>query len=48
MADDTIALFELTFDGNEVSIVAERHYRLTASSDIQPADLQRYRLSQTD
>lgn len=46
MPDDVIALFELTFDGNEVSIVAERHYRLAASDDIQPADLQRYRFSE--
>src|SRR6202020_777727 len=28
---DTIALFETTFDGNEVSIVRERHYELAAA-----------------
>jgi hypothetical protein len=48
MADDVIALFELTFDGNEVSIVRERHYRLTESKDIQSGDLERYRISEPD
>jgi hypothetical protein len=48
MADDVIALFELTFDGNEVAIVRERHYRLTEAKDIKAEDLQRYRLSEPD
>jgi len=43
LADDTIALFETTFDGNEVSIVGERHYQLTESEAINGADLKAYR-----
>lgn len=42
--DDIIAMFELTFDGNEVSIVREKHYRLVPSSEIGTADLATYRL----
>lgn len=44
LADDTIALFELTFDGDEVSVVQERQYRLTEAKDILPRDLAAYRL----
>ena len=43
LAGDTIALFETTFDGNEVSIVRERHYQLAAADSITPADLEQYR-----
>lgn len=43
MADDVIALFELNFDGDEVSIVQERHYRLTESKAITDKDLTAYR-----
>jgi hypothetical protein len=43
MANDTIALFELHFDGDDVSIVQERHYRLTESKDITGKDLSAYR-----
>jgi hypothetical protein len=43
LADDTIALFETTFDGDEVSIVRERHYKLTESEAIGAADLKVYR-----
>lgn len=43
MADDVIALFELSFDGNDVSIVQERHYRLTAAAEISDKDLITYR-----
>jgi hypothetical protein len=46
MDDDVIALFELTFDGNEVSIVRECHYQLTDAANIKPDDLQRYRLAE--
>jgi hypothetical protein len=42
LSDDVIALFETTFDGDEVSIVRERHYQLTDSSSIKPEDLIRY------
>jgi hypothetical protein len=45
---DVIALFELTFDGNEVSIVRERHYILTDEKKITSADLQLYRMSDLD
>jgi hypothetical protein len=40
---DLIALFELHFDGNDVSIVQERHYKLTAASEISDAELTSYR-----
>jgi hypothetical protein len=45
MRDKVIALFELTFDGDEVSIVRECHYQLTEAKKIEPADLDRYRLN---
>lgn len=48
LADDTIALFETTFDGNEVSIVRERHYKLTESKAISEADLKLYRTGEAD
>jgi hypothetical protein len=41
--DTVIAMFELDFDGDEVSIVQERHYRLTAAKKITGKDLSRYR-----
>lgn len=47
LADDTIALFETAFDGNEVSIVQERHYKLTDADDIQPRELATYRKGPT-
>jgi hypothetical protein len=34
MADDVIALFELTIERGQVLIVEERHYRLVPSDDI--------------
>jgi hypothetical protein len=45
MANDVIALFELHFDEKEeiVTIVQERHYRLTEGKEISPADLIKYR-----
>lgn len=43
LADDTIALFETTFDGDEVLIAREKHYRLTESKAILAKDLQLYR-----
>lgn len=48
LTDDTIALFETTFDGDEVSIVRERHYRLTESKAIQTKDLKLYRTETPD
>lgn len=48
LTDDTIALFETTFDGDEVSIVRERHYKLTDSGEIGAADLKAYRIPEPD
>ena len=48
MADDTIAMFELTFDGDDVSIVRERHYRLTEANEIDEKDLAAYRMPEPD
>ena len=44
MQGDVIAMFELTFDGNDVSIVSERHYRLVPAHEISSADLNIYKL----
>lgn len=41
--ENTIALFETVFDGNEVSIKQEKHYRLAAAKEISNEDLKRYR-----
>ncbi len=43
MSDDIIALFELYFDGNDVSIIRERHYKLVDCSEITDADQMLYR-----
>jgi hypothetical protein len=43
LADDTIALFETAFDGDEVSIVRERHYKLSEAGGIRGQDLRMYR-----
>ncbi len=48
LADESIALFETTFDGDEVSIVRERHYKLTESKGIHAKDLQQYRAEVPD
>jgi hypothetical protein len=48
LADDTIALFETTFDGDEVSIMRERHYKLTESDAIDTGDLKLYRTGEPD
>jgi hypothetical protein len=42
MADDTIALFELTLDGEDVKVVEEKHYRLVPSDEIGDQDLRLY------
>lgn len=44
MDGDVIAMFELTFDGDDVSIVREKHYRLVDASEITPAELAVYKL----
>lgn len=46
--DDTIAMFELHFDGDEVSIVREKHYRLTDAKEIIEKDLAAYRLPEPE
>jgi hypothetical protein len=42
MADEVIALFELTLDGLEVKLVEEKHYKLVPSDQITPEDLKLY------
>ena len=42
LADDTIAMFELTAQKNEIKIVEERHYQLAPADSISPDDLKRY------
>lgn len=41
---EVIAMFELVFDGDDVSIVRERHYRLVSAREIGKVDLDVYRL----
>lgn len=42
MADDLIALFELTVQDDEIKLVQERHYKLVSNTQISAADLQQY------
>ena len=42
MADDTIALFELALQGDDVGIVEEKHYKLVPSDQIGADDLELY------
>jgi hypothetical protein len=42
MADDTIALFELALQGEEVKVAEEKHYKLVPSDQISPDDLKLY------
>lgn len=44
MADDLIAMFELSQDSGEIKVVEEKHYRLVPASDIGAEDLDSYRL----
>lgn len=46
MSDDVIAMFELDFDGNDVSIIQEKHYQLVEAEQIKPVDLDRYLASE--
>jgi hypothetical protein len=48
MADNVIAMFELNFNGDDVSIVRERHYRLADAAEITDSDLSTYRLPDPD
>ena len=45
MANNIIAMFELDFDGDDVSIVQEKHYQLVEAGEIDAADLQKYLLT---
>ncbi len=42
MADDTIALFELGLQGEDVKIVEEKHYKLVPGDQITAEDLKLY------
>lgn len=42
MADDLIAMFELTKEGEEIKVVDEKHYRLVPADQIGPSDLKAY------
>jgi hypothetical protein len=42
MAEDLIAMFELTQEDGEVRVVDEKHYRLVSSDQISSADLKSY------
>jgi hypothetical protein len=42
MADDVIALFELTLEGEDVKVVEEKHYRLVPADEIGEQDLKAY------
>ena len=43
MANNLIALFELSIEGSEVKVVDEKHYSLVPSEEITAEDLHRYR-----
>jgi hypothetical protein len=43
MADEEIAMFELTVEGDHVKVVDERHYKLTPAEEITSDDLKTYR-----
>lgn len=45
MADDLIAIFELTVQNDQVKVVSEKHYRLVPNLDISHEDLKLYRSS---
>ena len=45
MADDVIAMFELTVVGEKVEIIEERHYKLVPASEISPEDLETMRVA---
>jgi hypothetical protein len=42
MTDDSIAIFELALQGEDVKIIEERHYKLVPSDQIGPDDLKLY------
>lgn len=42
LPDGTIALFELKWDGRDVSVIQEKHYRLVLAAEISDEDLSAY------
>jgi hypothetical protein len=42
MSDNSIALFELTMEDDQVKVVEERHYKLVSAAEITVTDLQSY------
>jgi hypothetical protein len=47
MDDDSIALFELTVEHDDVKVVEERHYQLVPADRIDEADLRKYAQGRT-
>jgi hypothetical protein len=43
MEDAVVALFELTFQGDDVKAVEERHYQLVPADRLDPASIRSYR-----
>ena len=43
MADNVVALFELTLQDDEVKVVEERHYKLVPASDLDRDAIRTYR-----
>lgn len=48
MRSDLVALFEFEEDGEDIRVVAEKHYRLVPPADVSDADLERYRQRLSD
>ena len=48
MRSDLVALFEFEEDGEDIRVVAEKHYRLVPPADVSDADLDRYRQRLSD
>jgi hypothetical protein len=46
MADDKVALFELTLQGDEVKVLDERHYKLVPASELNKDAITAYRLKE--
>lgn len=44
MGKDVIAMFELSFDGDDVAIIQEKHYKLVGAREIKTTDLATYAL----
>lgn len=43
MDEEIVAMFELTFQGDEVKVVEEKHYRLVPASDLSQSAIRDYR-----